>query len=96
MTLPTARRPTNTLSHGSLRPSKSRTMVPWMVAQNCTDTSRDRARNVAKSWRTQDSSHLPKARAAAAIRGNVDVASSYVMYNWDTNSAFSGARLKAA
>ena len=68
-----------------------------MVAHDYADTSLDRARNAAKSWVTQDSSHALKACAAAAIhRRNVDMATSYVMYDGDTSSACSGARSKAA
>ena len=75
VTLPTAGRPTNTFSHGLLWPSESCTMVPRMEAQDCADTSLDCARNAAKSWVTQDTSHALKAYAAAAITwGNVDMA----------------------
>ena len=63
--LPTAGWPIKTLSHGSSRPSCWRTMLPRMVAQDCADTSRDRARNVGKSWAIQDLIHLLKACAAA-------------------------------
>ena len=68
-------------------------MVPRMVAQDCVDISWDRARNVAKSWATQDSIHLLQACATAAIHwGNVDMASLCVMYDLDTSNACSGAR----
>ena len=64
-----------------------------MVAQNCGDTSRGRAGNGVKSWAIQDSSHALKACAAATIHWvNVDMASSYVMYYFDTSNACSGAR----
>ena len=93
MMLPTEGWPTNTLSHGSSWPSGLCTMVPRMVAQDCSDTSRDRARDAAKCWATQDSIHLLKACAAAAIHwGNVEMASLCVMYDHDTSNACSGAR----
>ena len=64
-----------------------------MVAQDCTDTSPDCARNVGKSWATQDSIYLLKACAAAAIHWrNVDMASLCVMYDLDTSNACSGVR----
>ena len=68
-------------------------MVLRMVADYCADTSPDRARNVGKSWPTQDSFHLLKACHAAAIHwGKVDMASLCAMYDLDTSNAWSGAR----
>ena len=45
MTHLTAGSTTYTLSHGSLWPSKSRTMVPRIVAHDCAHASLDRAQN---------------------------------------------------
>ena len=96
MMLPTARWPTNTLSHGSSWPSRLRTIVPRLVAHDCADTS-PAPGSVAKSWATQDLIHLLKTCAAAAIYwGNMGIASPCVMYDLDTSNACSGARYKAA
>ena len=46
-----------------------------------------------KSWATKDSIHWPKVCATAAIHwGNVDMASTCVMYDLDTSDACTGAR----
>ena len=68
--------------------SKLRTMVMRMVAHDCADTSRGRARNMAKSRATQDSGHGVKVSAAAAMHsGNVDMASPYITYDFGIGSA---------
>ena len=61
-----------------------------MVAQDCADTVPDPYRNAGKSWATWDWIHWLKTCAAAAIHwGNVDMASTCVMYDLDTKNACS-------